>query len=111
VVKESEVIELYAREYARLECERAQLNSGQPNEDEALKRMKSFRRKLRRREVERFITEQRGAPAVKSGGTAIRLDLLTRKGIDIAKRFFSSILAMLVAFRAPDARQGKKRMR
>jgi hypothetical protein len=109
VVKEPEVIDLYAREYARLECERAQLNSRQPNEDEALKRMKSLQRKLRRREFERFVTDEHGAPAVKRGITAIRLDLPTRRGIYIARRFFSSILAWFVAFRGPRGAAGKEK--
>ncbi len=103
------MIDLYAREYARLECERAQLNFGQPNEDEALRRMKSLQRKLRTRGFERFVTEQHGAPAVKRGVTAVRLGLLTPKGIDIAKRFFSSILAWLVAFRGPRGAEGKEK--
>lgn len=100
------MIELYAREYARLEFERAELNFGQSSDDEARKRLKSLERNLRKREFERFVTDQHGAPAVKRGVSAIRLDLLTRKGIDIAKRFFSSIV---VAFRGPKRAAGEEK--
>lgn len=87
------MIELYAHEYARLEFERAQLNCGQPGDDEALRRIKSLQRKLRKREFERLVTEQRCGPAVKRGVTALRLGLLKHKGIDIAKRLLLSVLS------------------
>jgi hypothetical protein len=101
------VIELYAREYARLEFERAELDFGQSSDDEALKRLKRLQRKLRKREFERHVAEQHGGPAVKRGATAIRLERITRKGVDIAKHFFSSLLS----WRIPGGAAGRERKR
>lgn len=68
--------ELYAREYARLECERAELNFRQPGQDEALRRLKSVQRRQRRLERDRFVI----------------VVTPTRNGFDVARRFMSSIL-------------------
>lgn len=76
------------------------MNSGKLSEREALKRLKSFQRRLRIREFERCVTNASGtgsSPAAKRG-TTIRLNP-TRKGIDIARRCFSAILTWLAAFR------------
>jgi hypothetical protein len=73
------VINVYVREYARLESERTQLNSGQTSEDEGRRRLRSVQRKLRRLERDRFVIA--AIPA--------------RNGFDFARRFMSSILTRL----------------
>jgi hypothetical protein len=88
------VIDIYAREYARLESESALLNSGQPSEDEARRRLRSVQRKLRRLERDRFVIA--AIPA--------------RNGFDVARRLMSSILTRLRSI-AQGARREKKRTR
>lgn len=86
------MIDVYAREYARAESERSQLNARQPSEDEAHRRLRSVQRKLRRLERDRFVIA--AVPA--------------RNGFDVARRLLSSILTRLRSI-TDGARRQKKR--
>ena len=86
------MIDVYVREYARLESERTQLNSGQTSEDEGRRRLRSVQRKLRRLERDRFVIA--AIPA--------------RNGFDVARRLMSSILTRLRSI-TQGARREKKR--
>ena len=88
------MIDVYVREYARLESESALLNSRQPSEDEARRRLRSVQRKLRRLERDRFVIA--ATPA--------------RNGFDVARRFMSSILTRWRSI-TQSARREKKRTR
>jgi len=94
------MIDVYLREYARLECERLELDLGQPCEDED-QQLKGCYRNLGKRKFDRFITlyPARFAPQ-KREATALGLELLARKGIYIVE-FFSSFIRHLPALRGP----------
>ena len=86
------MIDLYAREYARLESESSQLNSGQPSDDEARRRLRSVQRKLRRLERDRFVI----------------VAIPARNRFDVTRRFMSSILTRWRSI-TQRARREKKR--
>lgn len=88
------MIDLYAREHARMESESTQLNGKQPSDNEAHRRLRSVERKLRRLERDRFVIA--ATPA--------------RNGFDVARRFMSSILTRWRSI-ARSARREKKRSR
>ena len=70
------MIDVFAREFARLESERTRLNLKQPSDEEARRRLKSVQRKLRRLERDRFVIAA----------------IPSRNASDVARRFMASIL-------------------
>ena len=101
------MIDVYLREYARLECERLELDLGQPCEDED-QRLKGCYRNLGKRKFDRFITLYQRVSLRRNVKLLPSVLNCLRGRESISSNFFPHSFAICLRFADPDAAHGQK---